>query len=423
MSSFYRYDWLLTPLLKTLNYGKKGETISNATWECLGFLENLEIKHLLNEIAHDVIIDGSYYGYLIRFKDGAVLQKLPMKYCRTREKQGNREIVELNMKMFDDLYPDVAERYTVLKNMPKEFMKGYKLYFDNKLPPRFRGDRPGWYSLDVNCGFKFSITSNDYPFFAQVLPALLDLEVAQELDRKKMAQKLIKIIVQKLPLDKNGDLIFDVDEIKDLHKNAVKMLGQTIGIDVLTTMAEVSIFDLADKSTVTSIDELDKVERSLFNEAGSAQNNFNPDGNIALEKSIVNDELSIYDLILQFQTFLNVAISDFNKKYQKTLRFKVDILPTTAYNYKEMAKLYKEQVALGYSKMLPQVALGQSQYSIVSTAVFENQILDLPSLLVPPMSSNTMSSKVVGSENKGGRTEKSDDEKSEKTIANKESMS
>lgn len=187
MSSFYRYDWLLTPLLKTLNYGKKGDTISNATWECLGFLENLEVKHLLNEIAHDVIVDGSYYGYLIRFKDGAVLQKLPMKYCRTREKQGNRAIVELNMKMFDDLYPDVAERYTVLKNMPKEFMKGYKLYFDNKLPPRFRGDRPGWYSLDVNCGFKFSITSNDYPFFAQVLPALLDLEVAQELDRKKMA--------------------------------------------------------------------------------------------------------------------------------------------------------------------------------------------------------------------------------------------
>jgi len=27
-----------------------------------------------------------------------------------------------------------------------------------------------------------------------------------------MAQKLLKIIIQKLPLDKNGDLIFDPDE-------------------------------------------------------------------------------------------------------------------------------------------------------------------------------------------------------------------
>jgi hypothetical protein len=35
--------------------------------------------------------------------------------------------------------------------------------------------------------------------------------MAQDLDRKKMAQKLLKIIIQKLPLDKNGDLIFDPD--------------------------------------------------------------------------------------------------------------------------------------------------------------------------------------------------------------------
>jgi hypothetical protein len=38
------------------------------------------------------------------------------------------------------------------------------------------------------------------------------LDAAQELDRKKMAQKLLKIIIQKMPLDKNGDLIFDVSE-------------------------------------------------------------------------------------------------------------------------------------------------------------------------------------------------------------------
>jgi hypothetical protein len=41
---------------------------------------------------------------------------------------------------------------------------------------------------------------------------LLDLEAAQELDRRKQMQKLLKIIVQKLPTDKNGDLIFDIDE-------------------------------------------------------------------------------------------------------------------------------------------------------------------------------------------------------------------
>jgi hypothetical protein len=36
------------------------------------------------------------------------------------------------------------------------------------------------------------------------------------------------------------------------------------------------------------------------------------------------------------------------------------MLETTQYNYKDLAKMYKEQVQLGYSKMLPQIAMGHS---------------------------------------------------------------
>ena len=54
-------------------------------------------------------------------------------------------------------------------------------------------------------------------------------------------QQLLKILIQKLPLDKNGDLIFDVDEARDIHNNAVEMLRRAIGVDVLTTFAEVQV--------------------------------------------------------------------------------------------------------------------------------------------------------------------------------------
>ena len=90
-----------------------------------------------------------------------------------------------------------------------------------------------------------------------------------------------------------------------------------------------------------------------------------------------------------------------------------------------MSKLYKEQTQLGFSKWLPQVALGKSQSSILAAARFENEMLDLASILIPPMSSNTMSAdslKKNGEEKKAGRKEKDDDQKSEKTIQNKESM-
>jgi len=38
---------------------------------------------------------------------------------------------------------------------------------------------------------------------------------------------------------------------------------------------------------------------------------------------------------------------------RKKYNFKLYMLETTQYNYKELAKLYKEQTQIGYSKMLP----------------------------------------------------------------------
>jgi len=58
---------------------------------------------------------------------------------------------------------------------------------------------------------------------------------------------------------------------------------------------------------------------------------FNTDGNLALEKSILNDEASLWNLIQQFETFLNFLIKPFNNK---KLYYRVQILPTTIYNYK-----------------------------------------------------------------------------------------
>jgi hypothetical protein len=71
-----------------------------------------------------------------------------------------------------------------------------------------------------------------------------------------------------LPLDKNGDLIFDVDEARDIHNNAVKMLGRAVGVDVLTTFADVDSLDMSDRNTTTTTDDLAKVERSVFNSIG-----------------------------------------------------------------------------------------------------------------------------------------------------------
>jgi hypothetical protein len=138
----------------------------------------------------------------------------------------------------------------------------------------------------------------DIPIFVNSTPEILDLDAAQDLDRRKQMQKLLKIFIQKLPLDKNGDLIFDIDEAKDLHNNAVQMLRRAVGIDVVTTFADVHMESTQDSNTATTQDDLSKVERTLFNSLGIAQNLFNTDGNIALEKSILTDEATFRNFVL-----------------------------------------------------------------------------------------------------------------------------
>lgn len=280
---------------------------------------------------------------------------------------------------------------------PDEFKKGYVAYKSGKLIPNGKSifDRDsGWWMLEPQNTVKFSLSNGgngaiDIPLFINAIPAILDLDAAQDLDRRKQMQKLLKIIVQKLPMDKNGDLIFDVDEARDIHNNAVQMLKRAVGVDVLTTFAEIDSVDMSDKNTTTSQDDLAKVERTVFNALGISQNVFNTDGNLSLEKSILNDEGTLRTLLLQFEIFfdrITQSMSVARKKYN----FRLYMLETTQYNYKELSKIYKEQVQLGYSKMLPQIALGHSQSSILNTAYFENEVMKLSEIMIPPVMSSTM---------------------------------
>ena len=106
-------------------------------------------------------------------------------------------------------------------------------------------------------------------------------------------------------MDKNGDLIFDIDEARDIHNNAVQMLKRAVGVDVLTTFTDVDSIDMSDKNTSTTQDDLEKVERTVFNALGVSQNIFNTDGNLSLQKSILNDEGSVRTLLLQFEIFFD----------------------------------------------------------------------------------------------------------------------
>lgn len=464
----YRYDWYITPEIKDESEKSFEKALIDFN-NILGYLDNSHVKKVCGDIASEVVKNGAYYGYISPSRDGLVLQQLPINYCRTRFNIGDMPVIEFDMRFFDENFRDVNYRMKILRMFPKEFQKGYVLYKQGKLEPDTeyyplgRRDthlvntntqlnwRPGyWYTLEPGSAVKFCFNNGDQPLFINAIPAILDLDAAQDLDRRKQMQQLLKIVIQKLPLDKNGDLIFDVDEARDIHNNAVEMLQHAIGVDVLTTFADVQVEDMADSNTTTTSDDLERVERTVYNSLGVSKNLFNTDSNLSLEKSILQDESTMRVLLLQFNSFFDKITQQLGSN-KKKYNYRFYMLETTQYNYQNLAKMYKDQVQMGYSKMLPQIAMGHSQSSIIHTAFFENKVLKLSEIMIPPLMSSTLNAEsILGTNNQNnnsknqktseetkstasttktvktsdgaGRPEKADSEKSEKTIQNKESM-
>lgn len=440
----YRFDWYM--MLEVYNDNINEEKVLKEFFNALTFFDKSYIKQLSGEICAKVIRDGCYYGYIIDDPNSLIIQQLPIEYCRTRYSVGNKPAVEFNMKFFDTI-SNSAYRQKVLSLFPTEFQKGYVLYRQGKLIDTdvynpvnsvFFANN-GWYLLNPENTVKFNINNSDIPILLNSIPALIDLDQAQGLERKRLMQQLLKIIIQKLPLDKNSDLVFDVDEARDIHNSAVQMLKDCIGVEVLTTFTDVQDISLADTVSTSSTDNLEQAERTAYNSMGVSRNIFNTDGNLSLEKSILDDESNMRSFLFQMNAFMDRIVLRKNPNSKK-YNFKFYFLETTQYNYQTLSKMYKEQTQTGFSKLLPQIALGHSQSFILNAAVFENEILKLSEIMIPPLMSSTLNGEdILGNKNsnnstktqnksndnsngEAGRPEKSDDQKSAKTIANRESM-
>ena len=97
-----------------------------------------------------------------------------------------------------------------------------------------------------------------------------------------------------------------------------------------------------------------------------------------------------------------------------------------------MIESYIEGATYGFSKIVPQVALGVKQRYIESLNAFENEVLHLDEKMVPLQSSHTMSAKSNEGKNsetskdvkstQAGRPEKDQSEKQDSTVAKDASL-
>ena len=405
MPNFY---YLVTPHILTEKVPEK--KLLKDFSAALEFVDGLKIDNNFPLINLSLFKHGIYFGYLRMDKDPAVIQTLPIAYCRSRYKKDNRYVVEFNFEFFDREFLTAEEKTQALKQFPKEFQKEYNRYKSGNK----QGLEPQWEILDTNYAVCFKMP-DETPFFLSIVIDLIELREAKNIELSKDKLQLFQLLIQKLPINKEGELIFGLPEARELHKNALKMLENNDGIDVLTTFAEVDMMNMKETRDVQK-DNLLKSERSVFNEAGVSKMMFATEGNISLSFSIQTNEAILRFVWPQFCNWLshaaNLAVGTGNKYY-----FEVWMPPVTIYNEKEMEERYRKQATHGYAKLLPGIMTGMKQSTLLSLMKFENDYLGLNDMMEPLKSSHTMSGK---DDKEAGRPEKPLEEKEDTTLGNEE---
>lgn len=448
LADLYKFDFMIYPNLDLDDEleGEEPKKILKKYNAVLEHFDNSAIQLMSRKWANQVCLEGVYYGYICDdIGDKLVIQDLPTQYCRSRFLHRGLPLIEFNAKYFDKVTQDENYRKQLLSLFPEEFAVGYRKYTAGKLQAETQGDDEGWFMLDIQRAFKFNFYDNDFPPFLYAIPSLIELDEVQDLEKEKLLQELQKILVQKFELDKNGQIPFTMTELQRLNQNAIDMVGDAVGVSVLSTVADVHLEDLSPENGVKSQKNTEAASDSVYSDLGISTNLFNTSGNLALEKSVITDEAYIKPLLLQFEQFFNnYIIWKFNKK---DIKFRLKMLTTTIFNFKDMSNAYKDLTKIGFSRFLPMVALGHTQKEVASMAKLEQQIMELDNWMLPPFSSNTMSSdtwsdiKTIqqtggiranptaasgpdisgGSSSKDGRPTLPADKKSDKTIANQAS--
>lgn len=429
IATLLTYDILITPKLMKAN--KKEETLDRLK-KASNFLDSLNLEKELARIMLIILQDGVYYGF---FKDCGndkyIFQDLDPKYCRTRFKSSNDlPVLEFDLNYFLTIKgKEAITNVDELKLYPKEVVDAYNKYFNKiakqnqKTGKYYLIDRKKeleenhWLIISEGLGVVFYYKDTK-PLFASTIKAIEDLNEYKGLEKSLDEQELKKILFEQIPMNDDGELLFTLDEALELHRAILNMLKNNPDVDVLTTFCDTKMLDVQDKSQANR-DNLEKIERSVYNEAGVSKNLFAADGSIALEYSVTNDTALALNMAKIFEPFINTIL---NKKFStKNVFFIVTILPITHYNRKEMFDLYLQGAQYGYSKLLAGVASGIKQSNLLDLITLENDYLELSSRMVPLQSSHTTSGKDISKE-EGGAPKKTGSDKSDKTRQNEESL-
>lgn len=399
-----RLDYVVEPVGLDLTKSINEKAFRTGYQRAVDLTDLINIKHEFKKALKVAWIRDTFYGYQHETKDSFFIQELPYDFCQISSIEDGVYNFSFNFQYFDR-NPAQLEMY------PKEFKSMFNKYQS--------GSQGQWQELDSSRSVVIKINEHltyDLPPFVGIFKSIYDIEDYKALKMAKETMSNYKFVVQKIPIrdksERNNDFLIDLNNVAMFHNKTSATLPDGIGL--ITTPFEVDTINFSkDKSETDNVQE---AERDFYSSSGTSSQLFNGDkaSNSNLGKSINVDESEVFALLRQVERFINRKI-----KYdvKGSFKFRVKILDTTEFNWKDVAEQYLKSAQFGLPvKMLLGASLGLTPSAVTSMAYLENVVLDLVNNFIPLSSSHTQSGgeSEEGSTEEAGRPTKDEDELSEK---------
>lgn len=383
-SNILTYDHYILPYDMSKMDNK--EKLEKSEYQCALELDRYNLKFNLSWLMENLIKNGALYIYKTHTKQSLVIQEIPMAYCKIIGSINNvmkyainlKKITDKNVMQFPEDIRVLWDKYVkgALKNDPNMLDGSYYLLKENS----------ACFNLDY-----MSIVG--VPYYAHIFPELMNLDEVKQAETEAAKLNLFKLIVQKVPLDENGDLTIEEQVATLFHQAMRNEVPDSVG--VVTTPLPVTSISLSDNVTAQS-DKNESIRNDVYNSAGINEELFNgkKSSNEAIALGSVLDTLLPLKLLKQFELWIN---EDF-KNNPKTKNWKLTFVDATKYNQDSKVKFAKEMITTYYSKKQYFAYCGLTPLEVLNTLKYE-EVSEISERMLPLVTSHTLSGE--SSENVG----------------------
>jgi len=392
------FEYLIEPSianiekLNTKSYQKKYAEVKAYLADCI-----------LDITVDDILFKTIKYGRYSAYDRGTFIQPLPLDYTRIIgvSSDGN-PVLQFNFDYFDQ-FPTIREREMQLNGYDPLFKKMYMDYKKRIDDPKVNfSNEYNWRTLPHEKTYTIKIGSNleSSEGIGLLYGSIDDIQYydeLKELDRGVVNSQRRKIIVQQIPVDKEGNSILGEEEIIQSHENLKALLPPNVGC--LTVLGGTKFDDIPLQLSALEKGKVQEVQSDVLMNAGIGEGALKG-GNFSA--GVLNVEIitnSLVKILGQIQSIW------FNRKFKKfgnsQFQFRMKFLGITSFNRDKVIAAFDGLLDKGGSLSHSIAARGMDVSNYIDIVAIEDA-LEYKDKFKPLQTSHTISG------NDGGRPSEPD---------------